>query len=133
MVCISSYNSTLGHALGRTGDNGVDGVIDQDPLGVDQIYLQAKRYAAGNSVGSGDIRNFLGALSLKKATKGTFVTTSSFSTSASQTAHDLGARIVLIYGAQLARLMIRHNIGCRDKDVLHIKTIDENDFEVTDS
>lgn len=121
-----------GRALGRTGDNGVDGVIDQDPLGVDQIYLQAKRYAAGNSVGSGDIRDFFGALSLKKATKGIFVTTSSFSPSASQTAHDLGARLVLIDGAQLARLMILQNVGCRDKDVLHIKAIDENYFEETD-
>ncbi len=59
-----------GRALGQSGDNGVDGVIDQDPLGVDQIYMQAKRYAAGNSVGSGDIRDFYGALSIMKATKG---------------------------------------------------------------
>jgi len=67
-----------GRALGQSGDNGVDGVIDQDPLGVDQIYLQAKRYGPTNSVGSGDIRDFYGALSIKKATKGIFVTTSHF-------------------------------------------------------
>ena len=121
-----------GRALGQSGDNGVDGVIDQDPLGVDQIYLQAKRYAAGNPVGSGDIRNFFGALSLKKATKGIFVTTSSFSASAAQTARDLGARIVLIDGGHLARLMIRNNIGCRDKDILHIKTIDDGYFDEAD-
>ncbi|SEN00109.1 restriction system protein [Roseovarius tolerans] len=118
-----------GRALGQTGDNGVDGVVDQDPLGVDQIYLQAKRYAAVNTVGGGDIRNFFGALSLKKATKGIFVTTSSFSTSAKQTAENLGSRIVLIDGPQLAKLMIRYNIGCRDKDILHIKELDEAFFE----
>ena len=62
----------MGHTLGQTGDNGVDGVINQDPLGVDQIYIQAKRYAQGNNVGSGDIRDFFGALNLKKAQKEIF-------------------------------------------------------------
>ena len=118
-----------GRALGQSGDNGIDGVIDQDPLGVDQIYLQAKRYSPGNVVGAGDIRDFFGALSLKKATKGIFVTTSSFSQSAKDTARDLGARIVLIDGPQLARLMIRYNIGCREKDVLRIMALDEGYFE----
>lgn len=118
-----------GRALGQTGDNGVDGVIDQDPLGVDQIYIQAKRYGAQNTVGAGDIRDFFGALSLKKASKGIFVTTTTFSGSATQTARDLGARIVLIDGAQLARLMIRYNIGCREEDVLRIKSVDDAYFE----
>ncbi|MBY8976863.1 restriction endonuclease [Rhodobacteraceae bacterium NNCM2] len=118
-----------GRALGQSGDNGVDGVIDQDPLGVDQIYLQAKRYGAGNSVGSGDIRDFYGALSIKRATKGIFVTTSHFTGAADQAAKDLGSRIVLIDGPQLAKLMIKYNIGCRDKDVLHIKQIDEAYFD----
>jgi len=118
-----------GRALGQSGDNGVDGVIDQDPLGVDQIYLQAKRYGPANSVGPGDIRDFYGALSIKKATKGIFVTTSHFTGSAEQTAKDLGSRIVLIDGPQLAKLMIKYNIGCRDKDVLHIKQIDEGYFD----
>jgi len=118
-----------GRALGQSGDNGVDGVIDQDPLGVDQIYLQAKRYGASNSVGPGEIRDFYGALSIKKATKGIFVTTSHFTGASSQTARDLGSRILLIDGPQLAKLMIKYNIGCRDKDVLHIKQIDENYFD----
>jgi len=118
-----------GRALGQSGDNGVDGVIDQDPLGVDQIYLQAKRYGPTNSVGPGDIRDFYGALSIKKATKGIFVTTSHFTGAAEQAAKDLGTRIVLIDGPQLAKLMIKYNIGCRDKDVLHIKQIDEGYFE----
>ena len=118
-----------GRALGRSGDNGVDGVIDQDPLGVDQIYVQAKRYAEGNNVGAGDIRDFFGALNLKKAQKGIFITTSAFSPSAAQTAKDLGSRIVLIDGVELAKLMLRYNIGCRNEDVLYLKKIDEDFFE----
>lgn len=118
-----------GRALGKTGDNGVDGVIDQDPLGVDQIYVQAKRYAEGNNIGSGDIRDFFGALNLKKAQKGIFITTSDFSPSAIQTARDLGSRIVLINGAELSRLMIRYGIGSRDEQVLYIRKIDEDYFE----
>ncbi|MBQ4848538.1 restriction endonuclease [Pseudoalteromonas sp. MMG012] len=117
------------HALGKTGDNGVDGVIDQDPLGVDQIYIQAKRYAEGNNVGAGDIRDFFGALNLKKAQKGIFITTSEFTASAKQTAQDLGTRIVLIDGNELAKLMLRYNIGSRDEQVLHLKKIDEEFFE----
>ena len=122
-------SENAGRALGKSGDDGVDGVIDQDPLGVDQIYVQAKRYAEGNNIGPGAIRDFFGALSLKKAQKGIFVTTSSFSPSALQTAKDLGTRIVLIDGDQLARLLIRYNIGCRDEEVLHLKKVDEQFFE----
>lgn len=119
-----------GRAIGQSGDGGVDGVIDQDPLGVDQIYVQAKRYAESNNIGASAIRDFFGALSLKKAHKGIFVTTSSFSSAAVQTARDLGTRIVLIDGLQLAKLMIRYNVGCRDEEILHLKKIDEDFFEV---
>lgn len=118
-----------GRALGQSGDGGVDGVIDQDPLGVDQIFVQAKRYAEGNNIGAGAIRDFYGALSLKKAHKGIFVTTSAFSQPAIDTARGLGSRIVLIDGLQLSRLMIRYNVGCRDEDVLHLKKVDEDFFE----
>lgn len=117
------------HALGKTGDNGIDGVIDQDPLGVDQIYIQAKRYAQGNNVGAGDIRDFFGALNLKKAQKGIFITTSEFTALAQETAQNLGTRIVLINGNELAKLMLRYNIGSRDEQVLHLKKIDEEFFE----
>lgn len=118
-----------GRALGQSGEDGVDGVIDQDPLGVDQIFVQAKRYAEGNNIGAGAIRDFYGALSLKKAHKGIFVTTSAFSQPAIDTARGLGSRIVLIDGLQLSRLMIRYNVGCRDEDVLHLKKVDEDFFE----
>ena len=115
--------------VGGTGDGGVDGVIDQDPLGLDRIYVQAKRYADGNTVGAGAIRDFFGSLDRFKATKGLFVTTSTFSTQARETAELLSKRIVLIDGEQLARLMIRHDVGCRVEEMLTIKKIDEELFE----
>ncbi|MEZ8027435.1 restriction endonuclease [Enterovibrio norvegicus] len=119
----------MAHTLGKSGDNGVDGVINQDPLGVDQVYIQAKRYAEGANISSGNIRDFFGALNLKKAQKGIFITTSDFTPSAVQTAKDLGMRIVLINGKELAKLMLRYNIGSRDEQVLYIKRIDEEFFE----
>jgi len=122
-------SENAGEAIGKSGDDGVDGVIDQDPLGVDQIYVQAKRYAEGNNIGAGAIRDFFGALNLKKAQKGIFFTTSAFSQPSIDTARDLGMRIVLIDGTRLAKLMIRYNIGCRDEDILHLKKVDEEFFE----
>lgn len=118
-----------GRTLGRSGDDGVDGVIDQDALGLDRVYIQAKRYGAGNSIGAGAIRDFFGSLDRHKATKGLFVTTSTFSSSAKETAELLSKRIVLIDGEQLAKLMIRHNVGCRVEETLHIRKIDEEFFE----
>jgi restriction system protein len=112
---------TAGRTLGRSGDEGVDGVIDQDALGLDRVYIQAKRYAAGNNIGPGAIRDFFGSLDRHKATKGLFVTTSSFSSSAKDTAAHLSKQIVLVDGDQLARLMIRHNVGYRIEETLHIK------------
>ena len=118
-----------GRAIGGSGDDGVDGVIDQDSLGLDRVYIQAKRYAVGNNIGSSAIRDFFGSLDRHKATKGLFVTTSAFSSSARETAELLSKRIVLIDGEQLARLMIRHNVGCRVEETLYIKKIDEDFFE----
>ena len=118
-----------GRAIGRSGDDGVDGVIDQDSLGLDRVYIQAKRYAAGNSIGAGAIRDFFGSLDRHKATKGLFVTTSTFSPSARETTEFLSKRIVLIDGENLAKLMIRYNVGCRIEEVLHIKKVDEDFFE----
>jgi restriction system protein len=118
-----------GRALGRSGDDGVDGVIDQDALGLDRVYIQAKRYATGNNIGAGAIRDFFGSLDRHKATKGLFVTTSGFSPSARETAEFLSKRIVLIDGEQLTTLMIRYNVGCRIEESLDIKKIDEEFFE----
>ena len=118
-----------GRALGRSGDDGVDGVIDQDALGLDRVYVQAKRYKQGNNIGSGAIREFFGSLNRHKAAKGLFVTTSTFSPSARETAELLSKRIVLIDGDQLTMLMIRNNVGCRVEDTLPIRKIDEDFFE----
>lgn len=115
--------------VGRPGDNGIDGVIDQDTLGLDRVYVQAKRYAADVSVGPADIRDFFGSLDMHKATKGLFVTTSSFTKAATETAEKLGKRIVLIDGRDLAKLMIRFNVGCRVEEVFEMKKIDEEFFE----
>ena len=104
-------------------------MIDQDALGLDRVYLQAKRYATGNNIGAGGIRDFFGSLDRHKAAKGLFVTTSSFSLSARETAEFLSKRIVLIDGEQLTKLMIRYNVGCRIEESLDIKKLDEEFFE----
>lgn len=124
-------SAKAGQALvqGRSGDGGVDGVIDQDALGLDRIYVQAKRYADGNTVGPSAIRDFFGSLDRFKAAKGLFVTTSTFTASAVETAELLSKRIVLIDGRQLAKLMIRFDVGCRVEETLSIKKVDEDFFE----
>jgi restriction system protein len=117
-----------GHAIGRSGDNGLDGVIDQDPLGLDRVYIQAKRYKLENGVSEPDIRGFAGSLEGAKATKGVFVTTSYFTPQALAFADKISRRIVLIDGQQLAQLMIKHDVGVRIEETLHIKKIDEDFF-----
>ena len=96
---------------------------------MDRVYVQAKRYAVGNNIGSGAIRDFFGSLDRHKASKRLFVTTSTFSSSARETADFLSKRIVLLDGVQLAALMVQQNIGCRVEDTLYIKKIDEEFFE----
>src|SRR5690625_857364 len=120
--------SAAGRALGRSGDGGVDGVIDQDALGLDRVYIQAKRYAVGNSVGAAAIRDFFGSLDRYKATKGLFVTTSAFSPDAKATVGHLSKRIVLVDGNELTRLMVRYGVGCRIEEVLYLKKLDEDFF-----
>jgi restriction system protein len=124
-----SFNDVSKALVGGSGDGGVDGVIDQDQLGLDRIYVQAKRYTDGNTVGPGAIRDFFGSLDRFKANKGLFVTASTFTKSARETAELLSKRIVLIDGDQLTRLMIRHSIGCRIEETLHIKKVDEEFFD----
>jgi restriction system protein len=109
--------------------NGVDGVIHQDALGLERVYIQAKRYGPTATVGGSDIRDFYGSLPLHKANKGVFVTTSSFTKQAVDTAAGFPSRIVLIDGAQLATLMIRYGVGCRTEETINVKRIDEDFFE----
>ena len=118
-----------GKALGKSGDGGVDGVIDQDVLGLDRIYVQVKRYADDNHVGSAAIRDFFGSLDRVKASKGLFVTTSDFTNDAKETAQYLSKRLVLINGRQLVKLMIRYGIGCRLEETVYIKKLDEDFFD----
>jgi restriction system protein len=117
-----------GRALGKTGDGGIDGVIDQDQLGLDRIYIQAKRYDPDNAVSEPNIRNFCGSLGANKAAKGVFVTTSYFTKPAEEFAERHPYKVVLINGDLLARLMIYHSVGVRIVETMHYKTIDDEFF-----
>ncbi len=119
-----------GRAIGKSGDGGLDGVIDQDPLGLDRVYIQAKRYKRDSPVAEPDIRGFAGSLESVKATKGVFVTTSYFTAPAAAFAEKIARRIVLIDGDQLARLMVRYDVGVRVEETLHLKKTDEDFFSM---
>lgn len=114
---------------GKTGDDGIDGIINQDVLGVDKIYIQAKRYADNHPVTSADLRNFIGALDMCRAVKGIFVTTSAFTNDAKNTVKKSSKNIVLIDGNKLTQLMIKYSTGCKNKETIHIQKIDEDFFE----
>lgn len=115
--------------LGGTGDGGVDGVIDQDALGLDQIYVQAKRYGQGNTVGRPDIQAFVGALHGMGASRGIFITTSSFSPGAREYASSVSTRVILIDGERLAGLMIKYGIGVQTRDIFTVVEVDEDFFD----
>lgn len=112
-----------------SNDGGIDGIIDQDALGLSRIYVQAKRYAADNSVGREAIQAFVGALAGNQANQGVFITTSRFARTAVDYAESIATRVVLIDGDRLARLMIRYGVGVQVKQRLEIVEIDEDFFE----
>lgn len=114
---------------GKSHDGGIDGVIKQDPLGIQNIYIQAKRYASDNTVGSKELQSFSGALQGNGVERGVFITTSSFTKSAKEYAQKLLGRIVLIDGQELVTLMIKYKVGIQTKEVLEICEIDEDFFE----
>jgi len=114
--------------LGGSGDGGVDGVIDQDRLGLDQVYVQAKRWNPGRAVDRADVQAFVGALEGKRASKGVFITTARFQSSATEYAGSLSRRVVLIDGNQLTDLLIRHNVGAEVRSTIEIKDLDEDYF-----
>ncbi len=116
-----------GQAMGKSGDGGIDGIINEDKLGLDIIYLQAKRWE--NSVPVKEIRDFTGALASKKARKGIFITTSSFPKSVYEFVRQVEYKIILIDGERLANLMIEHNVGLSTVNTYHVKTIDSDYFE----
>ncbi|MFQ3622192.1 MAG: restriction endonuclease [Acetobacteraceae bacterium] len=115
--------------VGGAGDGGIDGVIDEDRLGLDRIYVQAKRYA-DQTVGAQIIQSFIGALQMRGAAKGVLITTSRFTADAERAARIIPSlRIVLIDGERLAELMIRHGVGVRVRRTIEIKDIDLDYFE----
>jgi restriction system protein len=122
-----------GEQLGGTGDGGVDGVIREDQLGLDRVYLQAKRYQPGNTVGSEAVQAFIGALIGRGAQKGVLITTSSFSKAAILAARQSGhLRLVLIDGDELTALLVRFGVGVRVVQTIEIKRIDLDYFDDTE-
>lgn len=115
-----------GQATQATNDDGIDGIIKEDRLGLDTIYLQAKRWQ--NTVHRPEIDKFIGSLTRHRARKGVFITTSEFSLGALDAVHTLDMKIVLIDGQQLAELMIEHNLGVARKEVYEVKQIDSDYF-----
>jgi restriction system protein len=113
----------------KSNDGGIDGIINEDKLGLDKIYIQAKRYNE-NKVREKDIRNFIGAMS-GDTTKGVFVTTSVFDESAIKKAHDAHHKIILIDGIKLVELMYSYGVGVQVKNVYEVKQVDEDFFEAT--
>ncbi len=118
----------LARRLGRSSDGGVDGLIWADELGLDLIYLQAKRLKPGNAVPISEVRDFAGSLDAHRASKGIFVATSHFSTQAASFCKQVSRRVVLVDGVQLAELMIRHNIGVSVHQSYQIKRVDADYF-----
>jgi len=117
------------HVTQYVHDDGIDGIIYEDKLGLDKIYIQAKRYKFDNTIGKPQIQQFSGALDEQKATKGVYITTSSYSREARTYVEKLNKKIVLIDGQELARYMIEYNVGVSTKQVYEVKKIDLDYFE----
>lgn len=116
-----------GRAIGRSGDGGIDGIIKEDKLGLDVIYVQAKRWEG--TVGRPEIQKFAGALQGQRANKGVFITTSEFSKEAEEYAGVISSKIILITGALLSKLMVDHNVGVSPISRFELKRIDSDYFE----
>ena len=114
-------------AVGKSGDEGIDGIINEDRLGLDVIYIQAKRWEG--TVGRPEIQKFAGALQGQRAKKGIFITTSSFSSEATDYSRAIDSRIILIDGVRLVKLMVDHNVGVSSAGLYEIKKIDSDYFD----
>jgi restriction system protein len=115
-------------AVGQSGDEGIDGIIDEDRLGLDAIYIQAKKWKQGISVGRPEIQKFVGALEGKRAKKGIFITTTKFSDDAREYARMINTKVVLIDGPQLTDLMIDYGVGVTLRTSYEIKSLDTDYF-----
>jgi restriction system protein len=132
LIVAMGYGGTrrsVAQRLGKSGDEGIDGVVNEDPLGLDVVYIQAKRYAPDNTIGRERIQQFAGALVGQGASKGVFVTTSGFSRGAVEYAQRVPQRIILVDGAELTRLMIQYGVGVRTERIIELKRIDIDYFE----
>lgn len=130
LIVAMGYGGSLqdaGRAIGRTGDEGIDGIINEDRLGLDIVYIQAKRWTA--TIGRPDIQQFAGALAGKRARKGVFITTSGFSTEARTYVGSIEPKIVLISGEQLAAFMFDHNVGVAPASIYEVKKVDADFFD----
>lgn len=131
LVVAMGYGGNLkdaGEAIGKAGDDGVDGIIKEDVLGLEKIYLQAKRWNS-YQVGSSDIRDFLGSLDLYNGSKGIFITTSDFSVDALDTAERSSKQVILINGDELTDYMLEYNVGVQKEEEIIIKKLDIDFFE----
>jgi restriction system protein len=124
-----SVDEARGRVTKKSGDDGIDGVIDQDRLGLDSVYIQAKKYAAKNGVGRPALQAFAGSLEGQRAAKGVFITTSYFTADADDYVRRISKRIILIDGRMLARLMYDYGLGVRSRRSLDVKRIDDAYFE----
>lgn len=129
MLAMGYGGPGAGRHLGKTADGGVDGVINEDPLGLDVVFLQAKRYAPGNSIGVQQIREFAGSLDERGAVKGVFVTTSSFAAPAVTYSERSPKRLILIDGDALTHLLIRYDVGVRLDRKIELKKLDDAYFD----
>jgi restriction system protein len=120
--------SDAGKAIGKSGDGGIDGIIKEDRLGLDVVYIQAKRWD-NNPVGRPDVMQFAGALQAQKANKGIFITTSRFTDDARSYVSQIGSKIVLIDGEQLTNLMIENDVGVSVVSMYPVKKIDADYFD----
>ena len=131
LLTAMGYGGSLadaGKAIGKTGDGGVDGIIKEDKLGLEQIYIQAKRWDSA-SVGRPEIQKFVGALHGKRARKGVFITTSTFTKDAKDYAEGLETKVILIDGLRLAELMFDYEVGISTESTYVVKRIDSDFFE----
>lgn len=113
----------------KSNDGGIDGIINEDRLGLDVIYVQAKRYQAESTIGRKEIQSFVGALAGQQANKGVFITTSDFKKTAVEYADQVTQKVILLNGSRLAQLMIEHNIGVSTVRTISLKRLDSDYFE----
>ncbi|MFK8297067.1 restriction endonuclease [Capnocytophaga cynodegmi] len=118
-----------GNSIKRVGDEGIDGTINEDKLGLDLIYLQAKKWKEETTIGRPEIKKFVGALHGRRAKKGVFITTSHFSDNAYEYVKNIDPKVILIDGKTLTKLMIEYNVGTTIVEIYQVKKIDFDYFE----